>query len=68
MDQWERIVSVEKDLIEANEELGFKPGPGLDCDLKDLINWYKENKDWWHSIKSGEYKNYYERMYKDREV
>jgi len=29
------------------------------------IQWYLENKGWWEKILSGEYQNYYEKMYGD---
>lgn len=28
--------------------------------------WYLDNKDWWEEIISGEYRNYYEKMYRNR--
>ena len=29
--------------------------------------WYLDNKEWWETIISGEYQNYYEKMYGNRE-
>ncbi|MDD7769672.1 MAG: dTDP-glucose 4,6-dehydratase, partial [Suipraeoptans intestinalis] len=31
------------------------------------IRWYLEHKEWWETILSGEYQNYYEKMYGNRE-
>ena len=28
-----------------------------------MIDWYKENQDWWKKIKRGEYQKYYEEQY-----
>lgn len=28
--------------------------------------WYLDNRDWWEEIISGEYQNYYEKMYGNR--
>ena len=30
------------------------------------IQWYLDNREWWEEIISGEYQNYYEKMYADR--
>jgi len=30
------------------------------------IQWYLDNRDWWEEIISGEYQNYYEKMYGDK--
>ena len=30
------------------------------------IEWYLDNRDWWEEIISGEYQNYYARMYCNR--
>ena len=34
--------------------------------IKKTIDLYLDNKDWWEEIISGEYQNYYEKMYGDR--
>ena len=31
--------------------------------IKKTIKWYLDNKEWWETIISGEYQNYYEKMY-----
>ena len=33
---------------------------------KKTIKWYLDNKEWWETIISGEYQNYYEKMYANR--
>jgi dTDP-glucose 4,6-dehydratase len=43
--------------------LGWRPEHDLDTWLRKTVEWYKENKDWWRRVKSGEYKKYYERVY-----
>jgi dTDP-glucose 4,6-dehydratase len=30
------------------------------------VDWYLKNKDWWEKIISGEYQDYYEKMYGNR--
>ena len=34
--------------------------------IKKTIQWYLDNKEWWETIISGEYQNYYEKMYANR--
>jgi len=31
--------------------------------IEKTIKWYMDNKPWWQNILSGEYQNYYERIY-----
>ncbi len=44
-------------------ELGWKPKYTFDTGIKQTIQWYLENKDWWQNILSGEYQNYFQNMY-----
>jgi dTDP-glucose 4,6-dehydratase len=30
------------------------------------VEWYQAHREWWKKIKTGEYLDYYNRMYKDR--
>ena len=34
--------------------------------IKKTIRWYLDNRTWWEEIISGEYQNYYQRMYGNR--
>ena len=54
------------DSSKIQRELGWTPGPGIDEDLPELVQWYRDNESWWREIKSGEYRDYYEKMYGDR--
>lgn len=47
-------------------ELGWKPTILFDEGIKKTIKWYLENRIWWENIISGEYKNYYDKMYENR--
>ena len=31
--------------------------------LRETVEWYRDNRAWWEPIKSGEYREYYERQY-----
>ncbi|MEN8906306.1 MAG: dTDP-glucose 4,6-dehydratase, partial [Clostridiales bacterium] len=46
------------------EELGWEPNTMFDKGIKITIDWYLENKKWIEDITSGEYQNYYNKMYK----
>jgi dTDP-glucose 4,6-dehydratase len=43
--------------------LGWKPRIMFDEGLRRTVDWYRENEWWWASIRSGEYRTYYERQY-----
>jgi len=50
------------------KELGWKPEHRFEEGLKGTIEWYLDNGDWWKKIISGEYKNYYRKMYKGQAI
>jgi len=43
--------------------LGWAPQTTFEDGLARTVQWYRENRDWWEPIKSGEYREYYERQY-----
>ncbi len=49
-------------------ELGWKPEYRFEEGIKVTIQWYLDHKDWWQHIVNGEYQDYYEKMYKNREL
>ena len=54
------------DPTKIHEELGWLPETKFDDGIKKTIKWYLDNKKWWENIISGEYQNYYEKMYGNR--
>lgn len=52
------------DASKMKRELGWYPETDFDCRLEETVKWYLDNKAWWEPIISGEYKNYYDKMYK----
>jgi dTDP-glucose 4,6-dehydratase len=38
----------------------------FDEGLRATIQWYQEHEDWWRTIKSGEFRQYYEQQYLQR--
>lgn len=54
------------DPSKIQKELGWEPTTLFDDGIKQTITWYLENRAWWENVISGEYANYYERMYGNR--
>ena len=54
------------DPTKIHRELGWLPETKFDDGIKKTIQWYLDNKSWWENIISGEYQNYYEKMYANR--
>lgn len=54
------------DPTKIKNELGWEPKTGFEDGIKKTIKWYLDNKEWWEEIISGEYQNYYEKMYGNR--
>ncbi len=47
--------------------LGWSPRHSFgETGLTETVEWYRANRDWWEPIKSGEYREYYERQYAHR--
>jgi dTDP-glucose 4,6-dehydratase len=46
--------------------LGWSTQTTFDDGLAQTVAWYREHRDWWEQIKSGDYRDYYERQYADR--
>ncbi|KAI3349193.1 dTDP-glucose 4,6-dehydratase [Clostridium botulinum] len=49
-----------------HSELGWIPTTNFEEGIKKTIKWYLENRNWWENIISGEYANYYEKMYTNK--
>jgi dTDP-glucose 4,6-dehydratase len=45
------------------EELGWDSRVRFDEGLARTVDWYRDNEAWWAPIRSGEYREYYERHY-----
>ena len=54
------------DPTKIHTELGWLPETKFADGIELTIKWYLENKEWWETIISGEYKDYYEKMYGNR--
>jgi dTDP-glucose 4,6-dehydratase len=47
-------------------ELGWKPSITFEEGLEKTVDWYLENQDWIKKVTSGEYQEYYQKMYTER--
>ncbi len=54
------------DPTKIHNELGWLPQTKFDDGIVKTVNWYLENKSWWENIISGEYQEYYKKMYEGR--
>ena len=54
------------DPTKIHEELGWLPETTFDEGIRRTVKWYLEHKKWWQNIISGDYQNYYEKMYGSR--
>lgn len=54
------------DQTKIMKELGWKPALMFDEGMAKTVDWYLSNEPWWRRIISGEYQQYYQKMYADR--
>ena len=54
------------DPSKISSELGWKPETMFKDGIKQTIDWYLSNEEWWEDIISGEYMDYYQKMYGGR--
>ena len=46
--------------------LGWEPTFDAETAIRETVRWYAENPGWWQPIKSGEFREFYERQYGKR--
>jgi len=51
------------DSSKIERELGWRPQWSFDNAINQTIDWYCSNRDWWHPIKEGEFKDFYDVQY-----
>jgi len=54
------------DFSKLQRELGWQPIVGFEEGMNQTISWYIEHDAWWLRIKSGQYREYYEKLYGNR--
>jgi dTDP-glucose 4,6-dehydratase len=54
------------DFSKIERDLGWKPSVSFEEGIRLTVEWYHTHREWWKKIKTGEYLDYYKRMYQDR--
>ncbi len=54
-------------LRKAGSELGWRPQVQFDQGLADTISWYRDNQQWLDDVRSGQYRDYFQKHYVQRE-
>lgn len=54
------------DFSKLQRTLGWRPRHTFEEGLAETIDWYVKHESWWRRIISGEYREYYKRMYEER--
>ena len=54
------------DPTKIHKELGWLPETTFADGIHKTIQWYLDHRKWWETIISGEYQNYYKKMYVNR--
>jgi dTDP-glucose 4,6-dehydratase len=48
--------------------LGWEPAYTPEEAIRSTVRWYVENRWWWEPIRSGEFREYYQRLYGNRKI
>ena len=54
------------DSTKIQQELGWSPEYTFEKGISETIKWYLDNQDWTDQVKSGQYQEYYQKMYSNR--
>lgn len=54
------------DPTKIEKALGWEPKYTLEAGLKETVEWYVQNQNWWRRIKSGDYQKYYREQYGEK--
>ncbi len=54
------------DSTRLRTKLGWAPQHAFEDALARTVQWYRDREDWWRAIKSGAYRDYYQKQYGDR--
>ena len=56
------------DPTKIKNDLGWEPETKFEDGIKQTIQWYLDHKDWWENIINGDYQDYYDKMYGNRQT
>jgi dTDP-glucose 4,6-dehydratase len=48
---------------EKTKGLGWEAEVRFDEGVERVVGWYRDNESWWAPIRSGDYRDYYEKQY-----
>jgi len=51
------------DSTKLKNELGWEPSLQFEEGIEKTVKWYLDNKEWMDNVKSGDYQEYYKKMY-----
>ncbi|MCF0166293.1 MAG: dTDP-glucose 4,6-dehydratase [Bacteroidales bacterium] len=54
------------DSSKLRRELGWEPGLQFEEGIEKTVRWYLDHQSWLDTVTSGDYRNYYEEMYRGR--
>lgn len=54
------------DFSKIKRDLGWSPIYPLPEGLEQTVRWYTEREEWWRGVKSGAYRDFYQKHYKER--
>jgi len=54
--------------VDKLKALGWQPCHNHEEAIRQTVRWYVGNEWWWRKIKSGEFKEYYRKLYGNRKV
>jgi len=60
----DRRYAITSDKVER--ETGWKPQVEFEQGLANTVRWYRENESWIADVRSGDYRDFYERNYAGR--
>jgi dTDP-glucose 4,6-dehydratase len=56
------------DPSKVEQELGWRPAETFESGLAKTVQWYLTHRSWVEKVRSGEYRQYYQRMYGGRKI
>ena len=51
------------DSTKLKNELGWEPSLQFEEGIEKTVKWYLDNKEWMDNVNSGDYQEYYKKMY-----